>query len=155
MPAGHGQGRTRWCDGACFITQQFVLAAPPLEPDLVLQRLDANLMTSTRAAGLGLLRWEGSDLMLGPLRILSLGRLQQRTRNGFAAAADRAVLGGLAAHPGGELGYAMRPQGGDMLLIVCLSDFRPRLPRPIFDLTQASVHRAAVRRAVRKLAAGS
>ena len=151
MPADDGQGRMRWRDGACFISQQFILRAPALEPEWVLQRLDANLMASTRAAGCGLLRWRGGDLMLGPLRILSLGALEQRRCNGFAAA-RRVVLGGLAAHPGGELNYALRPQGAELLLMAGLSGFRPRLPRWLFAVTQARLHRAAVRRAVRQLA---
>jgi hypothetical protein len=153
MSVGNGQSRTRWRDGACYIEQEFVLRSLGLEPVEVLEQLDSRVMARTRAAGLGLARWEDGKLMLGSLCVLSLGPLVSCKLEGFAAAAQRAVLGGLAAHAGGRLGYAVRPQGGDIFLSISLLDFRPRIPLILFALTQAPVHRAAVRGAVRDLAA--
>ncbi len=152
MSAGNGQS-TRWREGACCIKQEFVLRSLALEPVEVLQRLDSRVMARTRAAGFGLLRWEGGKLMFGNLCVLSLGPLTASRLEGFAAAAERCVLGGLAAHCGGRLGYAVQPRGGDIFLSIALWDFRPRLPLILFALMQAPVHRVAVRRAVRDLAA--
>jgi hypothetical protein len=150
---GNGQGPMEWIDGACFISQGFMLRAPALEPTALLQHLDAHVLDCTRAGALGALRWEGGDLMLGPACVLSLGALEPCMIAGCAAAAVRAILGGLSVQRGGRLRYDLRLQGGDVWLRVSLLGLRPRLPRMLFSITQAQVHQAVVRRAVRELAA--
>jgi hypothetical protein len=153
MRVDNGQSRARWSGRACSISQGFVLRKPALEPGAILQRLDAHLLACTRAAGFGLLRWQGGALMLGSLCVLRLGALEPCAIPGFAAAAERMVLGGLSAHRGGRLLYDLRLLNGDLALHVRLLGFKPRLPRLLFSLTQAQMHQAAVRRAVRGLAA--
>jgi hypothetical protein len=145
--------RMEWIDSACFISQAFMLRAPELEPAAILEHLDAHVLDCTRAAGLGAMRWEGGELMLGPVCVLSLGTLEPCMVPGVAAAAERAVLGGLTAQHGGRLRYDLRLQGGDVWLHVGLLGFRPRLPRILFSITQAQAHQACVRRAIRELAA--
>ncbi len=151
------ESHARWQDGAYFLTQEFRLRSPALSPKAiaVVERLDALVNERTRAAGCGLLRWHGETLMLGPLCMLKLGALKPRPKPEYEAAAERAILGGLIARrPGGVIWYGVRMQGNDLTVAAGLSGFLPRLPRSVFALTQAPVHRATIRHAVRQLVAG-
>ncbi len=151
------ESHARWQDGAFFLTQEFRLRLPAisLEPMAVVERLDAQVNERTRATGCGLLRWHSEALMLGPLCLLKLGALKRRPKPDYAAAAERAILGGLMARrPSGVIWYGVRMQGKVLTLVAGLSGFVPRLPRTVFVLTQAPMHRATIRRVVRQLAGG-
>ncbi len=54
----------------------------------------------------------------------------------------RSILGGLLAYPGGELAFevAARPESATVRLTVALRQFRPRMPLPIYLLTQRRLH---------------
>ena len=54
----------------------------------------------------------------------------------------RAIVGGLLAHPGGELAFELEPRPADaaVRLTVALRRFRPRMPLPIYLLTQRRLH---------------
>jgi hypothetical protein len=146
----------RWEEDGCFLTQEFQLHGAAGAPDAleVVRQTDAMVKLRTRAAGLGLTRWDGDSLMLGWTCVLRLGPLEMQSLAGFSAAAGRAILGGwIARRPGGSIWYRVRPHGDGLVLIAGLSGFFPRLPKLAFRTIQAPLHRATIRRAVGDLAA--
>lgn len=52
----------------------------------------------------------------------------------------RTIMGGLLAHPGGELAFELEPVGGGALLRVALRGFKPRLPGWLYWATQRQLH---------------
>jgi hypothetical protein len=111
-------------------------------------------MLRTRSMGFGLTRWDGGQLMLGPICVLSLGPLEPEVAAGLSAAAGRAIQGGLAAgRSGGSIWYRVREPDDCLAVIAGLSGFFPRLPRIAFRMIQAPVHRATICRAIHDLAA--
>jgi hypothetical protein len=59
-----------------------------------------------------------------------------------------------ARRPGGSIWYRLREPGGGLIVAVGLSAFFPRLPRCVFRMVEAPLHRATIRRAIGDLAAG-
>jgi len=147
----------RWGEDGYVLVQEFRLRLPLSPPDAasIVRQADALVMARTRATGFGLTRWDGSHLMLGRIRVLSLGPLEPQSLPGFSAAAQRAILGGLAARrPGGSIWYRVCEPGDALVIVAGLSGFCPRLPRFAHWMIQAPLHRATIRRAIRDLAAG-
>lgn len=145
-----GEHHEQWNEGAYSRTQEFRLHLSPvaMDPYAIVERMDALVNERTRAAGFGLLRWDGGALMLGGLCVLRFGVLERRTMTGVTAAVGRAILGGvIARRPGGAIWYAVRAWNDETVLVAGLSDFFPRLPRFAFDLIQAPLHRATISRA--------
>lgn len=54
----------------------------------------------------------------------------------------RAIMGGLLAYAGGELAFevAPRPEDATVRLTVALRRFKPRMPLPIYLITQRRLH---------------
>ncbi len=148
--------RERWGEDGYFLIQEFRLRLPLAPPDAlsIARQTDALVMARTLATGFGLTRWNGGNLMVGRTRVLSLGPLEPQSLPGFSAAAGRAILGGLAARrPGGSIWYRVREPGNGLVVAVGLSGFFPGLPRFVFRMIEAPLHRATIRRAIRDLAA--
>ncbi len=146
----------RWGEDGYFLVQEFRLRLPAPPPDAlsIVCQADALVMARTLATGFGLTRWDGGQLMLGRVRVLSLGPLEPQSLPGFSAAAERAILGGLAARrPGGSIWYRVRESGDGLVVTLGLSGFFPRLRRFAYRMIQAPLHRATIRRAIRDLAA--
>jgi hypothetical protein len=61
--------RQRWGEEGYFLLQEFHLRLPPSPPDAlsIVRQADALVMSRTLATGFGLTRWNGGDLMLGPI----------------------------------------------------------------------------------------
>jgi hypothetical protein len=149
------QPRDRWEEDGYFLTQQFRLEAParPIDAMAVVREADACVKERTRAAGLGTTRWDGDKLMLVRICLLHLGALESQTIPDVAAAAHRAILGGLmVGRPGGSMWYRANREGSELVLLVGLSGLVPRLPRLAFRAIHAPLHRMTVRRAVSDLA---
>ncbi|HEX6348500.1 MAG TPA: RDD family protein, partial [Candidatus Dormibacteraeota bacterium] len=109
------------------------VAAPEPVP---VERLRGYLALSARYT-LGLVRAVGWRLRLGPLTLLQMGEPRLE-----ADAVAWPIEGGLlAAEPGGELEAGCR--AGRLRAV--LRGYRPRLPRPLYDLTQLPYHHAVSR----------
>jgi len=149
-------GRGGWEGAEYFLTQEFLFDAPraSLDAPAILRKADALVNARSRATMLGLARWQGDNLMLGPMCVLCFGPLRAHDLAGFTAAVERAIRGGLIARrPGGTMWYRVRAYGPDVLLTTGLSAFIPRLPKLVFQMLQLPLHRAIVRCAMRDLAA--
>ena len=85
----------------------------------------------------GLVRMRGSSMVLGSLEILRFGR-PKITRAGV----DWPIEGGLAAgSPGGR--WSIRASGGR--LVAGLEGYTPRIPLPLYALTQLPIHHLVMR----------
>jgi hypothetical protein len=86
---------------------------------------------------LGLVRRRGSSMVLGPLEIIRFG-LAKTTRSSV----DFPIEGGLlVGAPGGRL----RIQTGKGRLTASVDGYRPRLPRPVYMVTQLPFHHLILR----------
>ncbi|HEY6378315.1 MAG TPA: NAD(P)H-binding protein [Candidatus Dormibacteraeota bacterium] len=149
----HVSVEQQWDRRRYSLTQRFELS-PAARCDLCLvERVDANLHAITPKALLHVLRWRGDELRFGPWLVVRLG--PARKLDGDAATIIRAIGGGgLAAEPGGELVVACHPDLGRHIVEARLVGYAPRLPRLVYLLGQAPVHRVLVKCAVRRAIAG-
>ncbi len=85
----------------------------------------------------GLVRMRGSSMVLGPLEILRFGR-PKVTRTGV----DWPVEGGIAAGTAGGH-WSISASGGR--LVASLEGYSPRLPVPLYALTQLPIHHLVMR----------
>lgn len=93
--------------------------------------------TDMPALTLGLVQSRGSSLYLGKLEILRF-RLAKTAR----ASVDLSIEGGLAVGaPGGQL----RIQSNKGRLTASVDGYRPRLPLPVYVLTQLPLHHTVMR----------
>ncbi len=86
---------------------------------------------------LGLVSQRGSSLFLGPLEIFSFGRAKT-TRSSV----ELPIEGGLLV---GNRGGRLRIQAGKGRLTASVEGYRPRLPRPLYVLTQLPFHHTVMR----------
>jgi hypothetical protein len=86
---------------------------------------------------LGLVRQRGSSLLLGPLEIISFGPAKT-TRSGV----ELPIEGGLLV---GERGGSLRIRAGKGRLTASVDGYRPRLPRPLYVVTQLPFHHLVMR----------
>ncbi|HYR53882.1 MAG TPA: RDD family protein [Methylomirabilota bacterium] len=86
---------------------------------------------------LGLVSQRGSSLFLGPLEIFSFGRAKT-TRSSV----ELPIEGGLLV---GNRGGRLRIQAGKGRLTASVEGYRPRLPRPLYALTQLPFHHTVMR----------
>lgn len=85
----------------------------------------------------GLVRMRGTSMVLGPLEILRFGR-PKMTRTGV----DWPVEGGLAAGAAGGH-WSISASGGR--LVASLEGYAPRVPIPLYVLTQLPIHHLVMR----------
>ena len=86
---------------------------------------------------LGLVSQRGSSLFLGPLEIISFGPAKT-TRSSV----ELPIEGGLVV---GDRGGRLRIEAGKGRLTVSVEGYRPRLPRPLYVLTQLPFHHTVIR----------
>ncbi len=86
---------------------------------------------------LGLGRLRGSSLFVGPLEIIGFGR-PKTTRSGVELPIERGLAVGA---PGGRLRF----ESARGRLTATVEEYRPRLPRAIYVLTQLPFHHAVMR----------
>jgi hypothetical protein len=86
---------------------------------------------------LGLVRQRGSSLFLGPLEIIRFGAAKT-TRSSV----DLPIEGGLLV---GDRGGSLRIQTGKGRLTASVDGYRPRLPRPVYVVTQLPFHHLILR----------
>jgi hypothetical protein len=85
----------------------------------------------------GLVRASGNSLYLGPVELLRFG-----PPTVTAAAVEWPIEGGITAHaPGGR--FRIEAEGGR--LVASVDGFRPRLPLPLYALSQLPVHQLLTR----------
>jgi RDD family len=122
----------RWVDGHVSVVDS--VAMPGSVPGRVLRDTffeDIPVLT------FGLVQVRDSSLYLGPMELLRFGRASV-TRNQV----EWPVEGGfLAREPGGRL--RIESTGGR--LVSSLDDYRPRLPKALYAITQLPVHHVATR----------
>jgi len=86
---------------------------------------------------LGLVRIRGTSVFVGPIEVLRFG-LPKVTRNSV----EWPIEGGIAAAlPGG----LWRIEARDGRVVACVEDYRPRLPMPLYALTQLPIHHLVIR----------
>jgi len=86
---------------------------------------------------LGLVRSRGSSLFLGPLEIFRFGGAKT-TR----LSVELPIEGGLLV---GDRGGSLRIQRGKGRLTASVQGYRPRLPRPLYEVTQLPFHHFVMR----------
>jgi len=86
---------------------------------------------------LGLVSQRGSSLFLGPLEIISFGQAKT-TRSSV----ELPIEGGLLV---GNRGGRLRIEAGKGRLTASVEGYRPRLPRPLYVLTQLPFHHTVMR----------
>ncbi|HAC44663.1 MAG TPA: hypothetical protein DCF65_01210 [Chloroflexi bacterium] len=86
---------------------------------------------------LGLVTQRGSSLFLGPLEIIRFGPAKT-TRSSV----ELPIEGGLAV---GDLGGRLRIETGKGRLTASVEGYRPRLPRPLYMVTQLPFHHTVMR----------
>ncbi len=138
-----------WSGRRYTLTQRFDLS-PAVRCDRGLaRRIDAHLFELTPRVLRHALRWKGGDLRLGPWSLIRLG--EANDVHGFGPTIVRTIDGGwLAAVRGGQLVLACRPDLGRSVVEAGIVGYTPRLPKPVYRLVQAPIHRTLVTRAVRR-----
>jgi hypothetical protein len=86
---------------------------------------------------LGLVRQRGSSIVLGPLEIIRFGPAKT-TRSSV----DFPIEGGLLV---GARGGRLHIEAGNGRLTASVDEYRPRLPRPIYVVTQLPFHHLVMR----------
>jgi len=86
---------------------------------------------------LGLVRQRGSSLFLGPIEIIRFG-----TAKTTRSSVELPIEGGLLV---GDRGGSLRIQMGKGRLTASVDGYRPRLPRPIYVVTQLPFHHLILR----------
>ena len=101
------------------------------------KELRVQFVSDVSALTFGLVRMRGTSMVFGPLEILRFGR-PKMTRTGV----EWPIEGGLAAgSPGGR--WSIRASGGR--LVAGLEGYAPRIPRPLYVLTQLPIHHLVMR----------
>lgn len=150
-------GATRLhADGGVESVQE-VLLPPGPAPDLRALERGYYRWVPIISAGTAVPRWssEGPD---GPLAIrcwplgwpvaIAMGPpevVPERRR-------ARPVLGGLLAHPGGEMALELEPAPGGTVLRAALRGFRPRMPWWLYRRTQVGLHERSTYAFLREVA---
>jgi len=101
------------------------------------KELREQFASDVSALTFGLVRMRGTSMVLGPLEILRFGR-PKVTRSGVSWP----VEGGLAARTGGGK-WSITASGGR--LVASLEGYRPRIPVPLYRLTQLPIHHLVMR----------
>jgi len=101
------------------------------------RELREQFASDVSALTFGLVRMRGTSMVLGPLEILRFGR-PKVTRSGVSWP----VEGGLAARAGGGK-WSITASGGR--LVASLEGYRPRIPVPLYRLTQLPIHHLVMR----------
>ena len=122
----------RSADGRVWV-EDSVAASNPVTGKELRDQFESDVSTLT----FGLVRMRGSSMVLGPLEILRFGR-PKMTRTGV----DWPVVGGLAAGTGGGH-WSISASGGR--LVASLEGYTPRLPVPLYALTQLPIHHLVMR----------
>jgi len=118
---------TGWVGGRVFV-EDGVDASEPAAGTALRESFFASLPALT----LGLVRPRDDSLWFGPVELLRLG-----TPRVTEHAVEWAIEGGWAVgEPGGALWIHSEPDR----LVVSVLDYRPRLPRPFYAITQLPVH---------------
>src|SRR5260370_33738177 len=86
---------------------------------------------------LGLVSQRGSSLFLGPLEVIRFGP-SKTTRSSV----ELTIEGGLLV---GDRGGRLRIEAGRGRLTASVDGYRPRLPRPLYVLTQLPFHHTVLR----------
>jgi hypothetical protein len=86
---------------------------------------------------LGLVRARGNSLYLGPLELLRFGAAAVT-----ASAVEWPIVGGITAR---EAGGTFRIEAAGGRLVAAVEGYRPRLPLPIYALSQLQVHHLLTR----------
>jgi len=122
----------RSADGRVWV-EDSVAASNPVTGKVLRDQFVSDVSTLT----FGLVRMRGSSMVFGPLEILRFGR-PKMTRTGV----DWPVVGGLAAGTGGGH-WSISASGGR--LVASLEGYTPRLPVPLYALTQLPIHHVVMR----------
>ena len=101
------------------------------------KKLREQFVSDVSALTFGLVRMRGTSMMLGPLEILRFGR-PKMTRSGVAWP----IEGGLAAGTAGGK-WSISASGGR--LVASLEGYTPRIPVPLYTLTQLPIHHLVMR----------
>lgn len=139
----------QWSGRQYTLTQTFHMS-PAVRCDLGLARsIDDHLRDLPPRFLHAAARWERGDLRLGPWSMIRLGEAHEVAGAGPTIA--RTIDGGwLAAARGGQLVLACSPGPGPSAVEAGLAGYTPRLPKALYLLVQAPIHRALVARAVRR-----
>ncbi len=86
---------------------------------------------------LGLVRIRGTSVFVGPIEVLRFG-LPNVTRNSVSWP----IEGGLAA---GSPGGRWRIEANDGRVVATVEDYRPRLPLPLYAISQLLIHHLVIR----------
>jgi hypothetical protein len=122
----------RTADGEVALEDSVAVAAPATG-----RALHDGFVDGIRVLTLGLIRMRDESLYLGPLELLRFGRADVST-----SAVDWAIEGGLLTRrPGGHFRIA----AGGGRLVASVVGYRPRLPLPLYAVTQLPVHHLLTR----------
>jgi len=124
--------RVRWADGRVWVEDS--VASPNAISG---KELRAQFVSDVSHLTFGLVRMRGTSMMFGPLEILRFGR-PKMTRTGV----DWPIEGGLAAGSAGGR-WSIRASGGR--LVAGLDGYTPRIPLPLYALTQLPIHHLVMR----------
>jgi hypothetical protein len=122
----------KWIDGRVTL-EDSVDSSHPVNGAELRDGFFADMATLT----LGLVRSQGSSLVLGPLEIIRFGPART-TRSSV----ELPIEGGLLV---GERGGSLRIHAGKGRLTASVDGYRPRLPRPLYAVTQLPVHHLVLR----------
>jgi hypothetical protein len=121
-----------WDDGRVSTKASVQVSAPPSGA-----RLRDTYLEAIRTLTLGLVAVRGNSLVFGPFELLRFGR-PRVTRTSVDWAAEGGMLAG---RPGGR--WRVQASGGRVE--ATLTGYVPRLPRPLYLLTQLQVHQLFTR----------
>lgn len=129
-------------DGAPVIDSVQEVLLPGPAPDLRAVERAYFRWVPAVSAGVAAPRWSRDPDAALSIRVLGLLPLIRMTAAAGHPQRRRArmIMGGLLAHPGGELCFEVEPVRADTLLRVALRGFRPRAPGWLYWRTQRQLH---------------
>jgi hypothetical protein len=122
----------RFADGA--VSVDISVAGGPSVPG---SRLRDTYLEDIRGLTLGLVQARGDSLFMGPLELLRFGRARVTSE-----AVEWPIEGGILARSAGG-SFRIESAGGR--LTASVDGYRPRLPLPLYAVTQLAVHRVITR----------
>jgi len=122
----------RWIDGEVQV-EDSVRAERPLSGET----LREGFFEAAAELSLGLIRMRGDSIYLGPLELLRFDYPATTTQS-----VSWPIEGGMLA---GEAGGYLEVRSAEGQLVAKVEGYRPRLPRPIYMLTQLPLHHALAR----------